>query len=134
MSSSMVIAVFTGFPTPPRLSQWGGGVTSQLDVFLPDRPSPVQVLPHQDLLMGIRASRRTGRDIDRQTAQADGIVVGHDRLVSESDQAIPVGGFDGTESGAGLLRGYGEASIEAGDEGCFQPGVGDLDVGNAGQG
>jgi hypothetical protein len=96
----------------------------------PDRPSSIVVLANQDAAASVAATARSGREIDDQAAEADGVVVGHSGLIGEGDELIALGGADFSEGRPGELWSLGEAVVEAIEVDGLQPGVGRIDLGN----
>ena len=109
-------------------------MVSNAESIEPDGPSSVEVLADQDAATGVAPAARSRWKIDDQTAEADGIVVGHGGFVGEGDELIALGGIDLAEGRTGELWPLGKAGVEAIEVDGLQPGVGLIDLGDVSQG
>jgi len=108
-------------------------MASDAESIEPDGPSSVEVLADQDAATGVAPAARSRREIDDQTAEADGIVVGHGGFVGEGDELIALGGIDFAEGRTGEFWSLGKAGVKAIEVYGLQPGVGLIDLGDVGQ-
>jgi hypothetical protein len=100
----------------------------------PHGPSSIEMLTGQNTALGVRSSIRSGWDIDDQSSETDGVVVGHRCLVGERDYQVTFFGADLSEKTYWFLRSLCETTVESGQEVRFDPLIGLIDFGDSLQG
>ena len=100
----------------------------------PHCPGSIEMLTSQDAALGVGSSIRSGWDIDDQSSETDGVVVGHCCLVSERDSQVTLFGADLSEKTSRLFRRLCETTVEAGQKVRFDPLIGLIDFGDSFQG
>jgi len=99
-------------------------------LFVIDPPGAVEELSDLDLGLGEPSSALSGRDLDDDVIDLDGIVVGDGCEIAEGEDGVEVESGRFSEEGFRLGWGPGELGVVPGEEVGFDPGVGGFGSGD----